>query len=259
MSVPFAGRRSIPLEILENIAFELVASSPLGNPKDLLPLLATSRSVHNALAMKNGTALYSRICRLKFDVGAVTRRAFTPLTRDLNGHLVQMCTMLKFFAAGDIFHEDAADQLLIAYVAMLENDGKNRAQLEHVGIVDFVDRFVRQRLHEDKESNDGWPLDTEGRVYALWLMWFFSTRGESFVVSSPSQYLTFASQSVCYRRQSRSGHKSYVSYSLSSYVLTVYVSFVPSPRNPSYLSPFAVHFSHYSTEPLHAPAGTSFH
>jgi hypothetical protein len=178
MAVPFAGGRPLPLEVLENIAFELVASTPLGNPAQLLPLLSTNKAVNNALAMDSGTALYSRICRLKFDVGAVTRRAFTPLTRDLNGHLVQMCTMLKFFASGDIFHEDAPDQLLIAYVAMLENDGKNRAQLEHVGIVDFVDRFVRQRLHEGKEDNDGWPKEDEGRVYALWLMWFFSTRGE---------------------------------------------------------------------------------
>ncbi|KAH6906942.1 hypothetical protein BKA70DRAFT_1491713 [Coprinopsis sp. MPI-PUGE-AT-0042] len=176
MPVPFAGGRPLPLEILENIAFEIVAASPLGNPKQLLPLLVTNKAVHNALAMGSGTALYSRICGLKFDIGAVTRRAFTPLTRDLDGHLVQMCSMLKFFASGDIFHEDAPDQLLIAYVALLENDGKNRAQLEHVGIVDFVDRFVRQRLHEGKEDNNGWPREDEGRVYALWLMWFLSTR-----------------------------------------------------------------------------------
>ncbi|KAJ2937014.1 hypothetical protein H1R20_g83, partial [Candolleomyces eurysporus] len=128
--------------------------------------------------MHSGTPLYSHICRFKFDVGAVTRRAFTPGVKDLNGHLVQMCNLLRFIRRNDINDMEAEDQLLIAYVAMLDNDGKNRAQLQHAGIEDFVDRFVRRRLWVDCEANDGWPQENVTNSCALWLMWMFTTKGK---------------------------------------------------------------------------------
>ncbi|KAG2022471.1 hypothetical protein CC2G_000216 [Coprinopsis cinerea AmutBmut pab1-1] len=165
----------VPLEVIEHIAFSLVASEPLGNPSSLLPFFLTSRSISLALSLKSRTTLYARICRLKFDVGAVSRRAFSPHTSDLNDHLVQMCQLLQFIRRGDIWHEDAIDYLIPAFIAMLDNDGKNRAQLEDAGIESFLDDFVMKRLHEGKELNDMWPLENPGNACALWLYWMFTT------------------------------------------------------------------------------------
>ncbi|KAJ2917182.1 hypothetical protein MD484_g3244, partial [Candolleomyces efflorescens] len=178
MSIPFSHGRPLPVEILEQITHELVKSSPLGPPSQIIPLLLTSRAVNQALSMHSGTPLYSHICRFKFDVGAVSRRAFTPGVKDLNGHLVQMCNLLRFIRRNDIDDMDVEDQLLIAYVAMLDSDGKNRAQLQHAGIEAFVDRFVRKRLWVECESNDGWPLENVINSCALWLMWMFTTKAK---------------------------------------------------------------------------------
>ncbi|KAF6748348.1 hypothetical protein DFP72DRAFT_916481 [Ephemerocybe angulata] len=187
MSIPFSQGRPLPREILESIAYELVAQSPLGAPAPLIPLLLTNKAIYQALSMESGTPLYSHICRLKFDVGAVTRRAFTPGPRDLNGHLVQMCNLLRFIRSGDSSDEAELEaQLTLAYVAMLDNDGKNRAQLQHAGIVGFVDRFVRTRLNEGMEENDMWPQANVLNACALWLMWMFTTR-ESLQRETPAQ------------------------------------------------------------------------
>lgn len=170
----------LPLEILENIAFALVALTPLGNPSALVPLLLTSRSVYTALSLTSGNTLYSRICRLKFDIGAVTRRAFSPHTKDLNDHLVQMCQLLQFIRRGDIWHEDTIDYLIPVFIAMLDNDGKNRAQLEHAGIEPFLENYIRARLHEGRAQNDMWPIESPANTCALWLLWMFTSRGKPF-------------------------------------------------------------------------------
>lgn len=178
MSVPFANGRPVPCEVLEKVALELVRVEPLGTPHQLLPLLLTSRAVNAALSIRSNAPLYAQICRFKFDVGAVTRRAFTPGVRDLSDHLVQMCNLVRFLQRGDIHDVETSEQLLAAFVCMLDNDGKNRAQLEHAGIGAFVRRVVRERLDEGKEENDMWPQSNMLNACALWLMWMFTTRGE---------------------------------------------------------------------------------
>ncbi|TFK21535.1 hypothetical protein FA15DRAFT_672471 [Coprinopsis marcescibilis] len=170
------AQKTIPDEVLELIAFLLVASEPLDNLADLVPFLRASREVYGVLSLQSGTVLYSRICRLKFDCGAVARRAFQPFSRDLADHLVQMCQLLQFIRRGDEWHEDAQDYLLLAFIAMLDDDGKNRAQLEHVGLREFVDKFVRGRLNEGREANDMWPIENDANTCALWLMWMFTTQ-----------------------------------------------------------------------------------
>ncbi|KAJ7628900.1 hypothetical protein FB45DRAFT_919492 [Roridomyces roridus] len=75
--------------------------------------------------------------------------------------------------------------------------GKNRRQLAWAGASTFAQRFVKERMYEgrfgeeratnratpapaDGEAEDeddpwtkGWPLDTEDRAAALWVLWFF--------------------------------------------------------------------------------------
>lgn len=177
------GRLDIPPEVIDDIGFWLLASNPLDSLAAIIPLLQTSRDWLSALSPKSKATLYARLCRLKFDVAAVKRRAFTPTNADLTSHLIEASRTLKIIRNGDIFHGDVDSALLNALVMMFHDDGKNRAQLEFSGIAPFVDQFIRRRLHEEKETNDMWPVENVRNSAALWLSWLFTTKGPS---QSPS-------------------------------------------------------------------------
>lgn len=177
---------TLPDEVLNDIAFALVASSPLGPPTDLIPLLCTSKHLNRALHFKKSTGLYARIARLKFDCNAVKRRAFKPYAKDCAEQLVHACLCIQFFRRGNVDDDDVVDHLPTAFMLMLENDGKNRAQLEWAGIESFLDQFVRRRLYDNRMTNDGWPLETPHSSSALWLTWMFATK-EKITSQSPYQ------------------------------------------------------------------------
>ncbi|CAA7264935.1 unnamed protein product [Cyclocybe aegerita] len=164
---------ALPTELLHNIAQALVATNPLGPPRELIPLILTCRAWH---AIFTADTLLAAICRLKFDTAAVTRRAFTPHTHDLAEQLVHACTLLRAIRAGDVYDIDAHEHLFTAYMLMLDNDGKNYAQLEWAGMGAYVARFVRRRLWEECAANEGWPVDNAANACALWLMWMTTTR-----------------------------------------------------------------------------------
>jgi hypothetical protein len=195
MSVPFGKKAlSLPREILEHISYLLVAQDPLGTPSSLVPLLQTSRSIYAALRIGGGTQLYAKICRLKFDCNPVERRAgWRPGREELEGHLVQMCELLRWLrkagARRDVdgggygvdteLDADVEAQFFVAFVAMMDDEGRNRAQLKHAGIEAVVERFVRRRLYDGLEQNGNWPQPSLGNGCALWLWWMFTTRGTS--------------------------------------------------------------------------------
>ena len=64
-------------------------------------------------------------------------------------------------------------------VAMMDDEGRNRAQFKQAGIEAVVDRFVRRRLYDGLEQNGNWPQPSVGNSCALWLWWMFTTRGTS--------------------------------------------------------------------------------
>jgi hypothetical protein len=61
---------------------------------------------------------------------------------------------------------------------MLDNDGKNFAQLEWAGVAEFVDKFIRLRLWEGRmqHPNAGWPLASLANSCALWIAWLTMDR-----------------------------------------------------------------------------------
>ncbi|KAF7364618.1 hypothetical protein MVEN_00331000 [Mycena venus] len=140
---------TIPAEVLEHIAYEVTCLQPLGPPSGLIPLLLTCKTVNKRLS--GTSALYARIFRFKFDSGAVRRRAFNP-------------TPAQYF-----------DQLVLAYLMMLENDGRNAAQLSRAGLDSYLSIFVRTRLWDDRDKSHGWPTDNTASACALWLVWMTTT------------------------------------------------------------------------------------
>ncbi|KAM6491264.1 hypothetical protein JOM56_013503 [Amanita muscaria] len=73
--------------------------------------------------------------------------------------------------------DDPSSVLFATYIMMLDNDGKNRAQLEWAGIDAYVDTFLRTRMYDPGErmANNGWPVDDAANACALWLMWMLTT------------------------------------------------------------------------------------
>jgi hypothetical protein len=163
---------AIPAEILEHIAYELASLFPLGPPSALVPLLLTCKTVKTRLA--GNTTLYSRIFRFKFDSSAVRRRAFDPTPTQYFDQLVLYCTQLQKLR-GQV-RDDCDEVLFCAYLMMLENDGRNAAQLEHAGLDSYLDIFVRTRLWDDQSH--GWPTDNTASACALWLVWMTTTESK---------------------------------------------------------------------------------
>jgi hypothetical protein len=79
----------------------------------------------------------------------------------------------------DVFDDnDACDALFTAFMMMLEDDGRNSRQLIQWAHADvFAETFVRKRLFQGRETNNGWPIENMENSCALWLMWMFTTEG----------------------------------------------------------------------------------
>ena len=66
----------------------------------------------------------------------------------------------------------------MALIVIIENHGKNKAQLEWAGLDEYLDKFLTERrMHED--LSNGWPTESPQNACALWLMWMMTTEGTS--------------------------------------------------------------------------------
>ncbi|KAF9478896.1 hypothetical protein BDN70DRAFT_932997 [Pholiota conissans] len=210
----------LPPELIQHILFLLTAHTPLGPPTQLAPVRLASRALH---AHATSAALLARVCRFKFDVGAVRRRCFEPGLEDLKAQLELGCRVLRGVRRGlvRLLEEETAaasgggggvrggggmagrvedrgyddwedwdgdmtdeDTLFGALLLMLDNDGKNYAQLEHAGVHAYVERFVLRRLWARARENAGWPVEDASSACALWVMWLTTDRAR-LVAESP--------------------------------------------------------------------------
>ncbi|KAF9528090.1 hypothetical protein CPB83DRAFT_894583 [Crepidotus variabilis] len=153
LNKPLGALSGLPNEVLHIIAFLVVADNPLGPPR-LGSLLLVNKALNQVL---NTDALKARIFRLSWDFGAVVRRSFCPDNLGLAEQLVHVCKLLKAIQRGNVSSPDTPEHLFTAYMLMLDNDGKNFAQLEWAGIASY--------------DNLGWPLDSMENACALWLAW----------------------------------------------------------------------------------------
>lgn len=164
----------IPPEALNDIV--VLAVDDVGPPKQLLTCLSICREITSRLDVD---AVSSRIFRCNFDTSAPERRfaedAMYP--RHLSAQLKAYCSTLRIVKSGDVFAPDLQSHLWNAFFMLTENDGKNARQLEWADVHQFVDRFIRRRLHEHKEENDGWPLETAVNSLALCVLYLCQRHG----------------------------------------------------------------------------------
>lgn len=195
---------TLPHEIIDSIAFELSALSPLGPPSSLISFLLTCQHTRHCLSSHTNPALYARIFKFKFGTSAVERRAFKPSHLQCVEQLKHHCRAMKVLRRGDVYacpprrdtagpaaaaaitaddvfgdDNDAGDAMFTAFMMMLEDDGRNYRQLVEWARADkFVELFVQKRLYEGRERNEGWPLESIENACAVWLMWMFTTEGK---------------------------------------------------------------------------------
>ncbi|OCH90522.1 hypothetical protein OBBRIDRAFT_812656 [Obba rivulosa] len=141
---------TLPDNVLVHIAVELALIHPLGPPTGLVSLLQVCRHVHSTLRLETNTGF------------APNRRigAHAVHSPNLATQLRKHCIALKHIRSGDIFSESLQDDLWTAYIMLLENDGKNAAQL-----------LEYARVDEDGDQYGGWPPETTVNALAIWICW----------------------------------------------------------------------------------------
>ncbi|PSR74766.1 hypothetical protein PHLCEN_2v9563 [Hermanssonia centrifuga] len=179
----------VPNTVLENIAFWCI--DPLGPPAALIPLLLICKDIYlkllppglsHASGERPDQYFYARIFKFLFDSGAIDRRLGPrpAYSRNLAAQLLVYCPALKRIRSGNIHADTVQDDLWSAYFMMMENDGRNAAQLlEWAGLKAFVDRFVRTRLLDG--ATNGWPCENIINSLAVWLL--YATTDEATIIS----------------------------------------------------------------------------
>lgn len=165
---------TIPSIILEHIALEVALLDPLGPPAHLIPLLQTCKHVNAVLSHVTNNALYGAIFTLKFDKRAANRRLGEEAvySSNLSSQLRKQCIALRRIRSGDISSPFIEEDFWTAFIMMLENDGKNAAQLlEYAKLDALVEQFLHTRLWEGREQSSGWPAESTANALAVWLCW----------------------------------------------------------------------------------------
>jgi hypothetical protein len=184
MAVSESSFESLAIEIVEHIAFLTVAGCQtqlLGPPKEILPLLLTSRSLHGILSSDNNSHLYAKIFDFKFDSLAPNRRLGPRWTTTpcLTFELRKRFTALDRIKRGDF--SSIIEDLWTAYLLMIESDGKNETQLiEWAKIKDYLQLAIGNMANTVPGSQNIWFTETEGASLAVWLLWLTSNQGDSF-------------------------------------------------------------------------------
>lgn len=206
---------TIPQEILEHIAY-FVATRDLGPPNELIPLLLVNRHIAHALSAATNPHIYARLFALKFDLGAAYRRrrltsngagtsddlelSSAALCDEFRRRFVLMrrirdrldCAYDPNSSAGSGLRLSDGKQrgselnkvLWMAYLMMLENDGKNERQLrEYAGIIPWLRTFWFEPNGASRVvqsvKKDEWPMGHENISLGMWLFWYLLRPGTS--------------------------------------------------------------------------------
>jgi hypothetical protein len=196
------GWDAFPQEIIENIALFAATEQFLGPPSALVPLLCTCRTLNAYLSMTTNLHLYAQIFACKFDTASSVRRfgarVVTPAwyaseLRRRCVYLKRIRTRLDAVIVAESTVRDLCEgsenelrsTLWIAYLMMLENDGKNERQLrEYAGMAGWLRLYWFDEhgasLVKTSIKQDCWPPNTQEMALAMWLFWFLLRVGKFF-------------------------------------------------------------------------------
>jgi len=231
---------SVPQEVLESIAFFVVASEPIGPPRELSTLMLVNRRMHASLSSTINPTFHSRIFATKFDTAALVRRlgpratTAPKLAAELRRRFVQLgrlrarvgCTVGALAVGGGGgggggMTEEAMralhEMLWTAYLMMLENDGLNEPQLREYA---RLDGWLRAFWFEEDGAScahlairdNAWPPNNDISAVTMWLFWFllrpedYFALGEAEVRNATAilKLLALGAHEVCRVHEARS-------------------------------------------------------
>jgi len=131
---------SIPVDVLSQIAFFTVDSTPFCGLGPILQLLLSSPRIYNSLSLSSCPQLYARVFRTRFDLAAHLRRSklHFPTTSNLALELQRRCTVLQRIRRHRIADHSILPDLWTVYLMLLESDGMNESQLHSAGIAQYM-------------------------------------------------------------------------------------------------------------------------
>jgi hypothetical protein len=186
---------NIPQEILEHIAFCTVTTKFLGPPAAVIPLLLTSRHIHLLLSASANPHFYARVFAFKYDVAPAIRHlgphriSTTVLSAELQRRCIHLSRLrCRSDAKTDQFSVVRYDETVVreilwmAYLMMLENNGKNEQQLREYAQMDV---WLKEYWFDPQGASfathciktDNWPPNNEQNSLAMWLFWFLLDPG----------------------------------------------------------------------------------
>jgi hypothetical protein len=172
----------LPTEILELIAYFAATQEVLGPPTSLAALLGTSRALHDKLSLVANPLLYASIFEAKFDLGAIRRRygadfvTMSGLASELQRRFRSLRHIRSMHGALAGEKDTTQSVLSVAYIMMLEDDGKNKRQLcEYAGFSSWLQRYWSDETGASVVKRcwrtGRWPPLTPENALAMWLYW----------------------------------------------------------------------------------------
>ncbi|KAJ3844549.1 hypothetical protein F5878DRAFT_525570 [Lentinula raphanica] len=176
---------SLPVEVLEHIAFYYVCPRVLGPPVPLTTLLLLSKTIFYKLS--EARHLYARVFKHKFSSNAIRRRGFEPRVGEWASQLRWWLEVLKGVRnrrrrPGDEAYLDDIDAeevgvsetMYALWIMCLEDNGCNRAQMQLAGVYEWVEGYIRTEMY--KNLDKGWPLANAENSCAMWIFWYLSSK-----------------------------------------------------------------------------------
>lgn len=158
-------------ELVQRVAF-FIATDNLITAPNIVSLMCTCRALYANLAFDAAPYLYDRIFRAKFDTTAPRRRLGEDVMTSVNlaNELRRRYSAMRRMADNAFYGLFVRDDLWLAYLMLLESDGRNEAQLIHRA---RIQRFALDFVHTHYMSGtkDGWPIETDELALACWIAW----------------------------------------------------------------------------------------
>ncbi|KAF9238645.1 hypothetical protein BU15DRAFT_47522 [Melanogaster broomeanus] len=151
--------QTIPLDVLTQVAFFTIDSSPTSALDALLQLMLCCRQLHRLLSIETCPQLYARIFRAKFDLRGHCRRErqHTKTTSCLASELRVRRRVLCRIRRCEVVSPYLLDDLWTVYLMLLESDELNELHLHDAGVVSWVLRILRER-HGQENSEAREPV-----------------------------------------------------------------------------------------------------
>ncbi|KAA1474135.1 hypothetical protein DENSPDRAFT_840687 [Dentipellis sp. KUC8613] len=185
MGAPVSTTTPCPLltrldhKLLQTIAF-FAEDDPSRPPEATRNLRLTCRMLNSILKPENNRCRHVRLFKLKFDFAALHRRLATDMLQPAHycAELLRRERALHSIRSSRLCE---GDTLLVAYTMLLEDEGKNLAQLTAAGLPSLVRRYLcKQRYHGIAR---GWPSvdKTTALVAALCCQLYIATQDDSLI------------------------------------------------------------------------------